>query len=1448
MARRPRSPKPPITPNDGAPENSAPESSAAPLSPPPSEEPTYEPHGEPESGPPAGQSPAPRSKPSFDWRQVNWLKVGRNLALLIVGVGILVGLALTSLNTSPGRRLLIQFATGIKLNSGLQVEIGDIDGSLYGEMTLHNVKVKDLKGVFIQSPAIHLDWRPFGYLNKHIDIRDFSSPLIEIIRQPVLNPSQTPESNGPLLPNLAIDVNRIQIDALQIDAPVMGQAHVLTITGGTHIRRKRVQVNTLVVSEKRDRLRLVVDARPNDNRLDMKADLTAPADGVAAGLLKFDKAFTAGLSGQGTWKQWNGRAVANFGEDNLMDLAVNAQNGVFHISGSTHPDQVLTGETVALLTPALMIDLKTTLKDRALDSVMAVWTDAVRIDAKGVVDLGANHFRKLELHGRLLKPDVLGKDFTASDLRADLLLDGDFKTPRIDYDLAAKRFELGQIHLTGFTAKGKSRVTDTGVVVPIAAQLTSLTGINERVDPLLTHLTLNGDVRLENGKLSSSTVRLASDRIKATATLTGDLNANRYVANLKANLNNYPVAEVGVVNLATTAAVTINRGKVSVTGQANAQTTRITNAGIDGFLGGNAKLSGGYAYTEDGTVVLKALSGKAPKFTLIGASGLLTRTGGIQLQAKANSTQYGPLDVVASGSLDHPNAIVKAANPGLGVKMVDVTARLTATPQGFQVNADGGTAYGPFLADALVMTGKPLKIDIHKATFAGIDASGLLTQTDAGPFAGTLAIGGSGLKGTAVLSSQGGDQAAIVNATGNAVTVPGDMKLYVGRAIIAANIVLHDQMTLNADVQMADMRYQDFVLATGRAKLAMTGENGTVQAIATGKKDVPFNIALNGTIAPETYTFAAQGKANDIAFRLNHPAVIRKSGDEWILKPVKIVMSTGDIDLSGRFGDTLKAQARLNNLDLSLANMVQQDLGLTGMVNGAIDFSRIGNGFPTARANLTISRFSRSSAAVVSAPVDIALDAQLNPDRRPDDNYVHALIRQGSATVGQAQIRLAPANGGDWVADLQSGAISGGVRYNGPAGVLFSLSGLPRQTLSGAVAVAADVSGSINQPHFAGVIKANSLTYDNEDLGTRITAIALDGKFTDDRLELTQFTGRAGEGTVSGAGWIGLAATQKFPMSVHVEMTNARLARSESINSTVSGTIDITNTEADGGLIKGDLRLPQFKYVIVKQKAAEVPVLDGVRRKGEDRTPAPSAQSLPAFWRLDIQARADNQIFVSGMGLESEWSARMRINGTTKDPRVVGTLKVVRGNYTFAGRSFDIDNGTITFDGGPVADPEINLSASATVQDIQGVIKVTGSAQRPSIAFSSSPALPQDEILSRLLFGESVANISATEALQLASAVNGLNGGKDYLNPLGALRAATGIDRLRVVSADTSTGRGTSLAAGKYLTNNVYVEIVTDTKGFTATQLEIALSRSLSILSTMGNMGSGASVRYSKDY
>jgi translocation and assembly module TamB len=145
-------------------------------------------------------------------------------------------------------------------------------------------------------------------------------------------------------------------------------------------------------------------------------------------------------------------------------------------------------------------------------------------------------------------------------------------------------------------------------------------------------------------------------------------------------------------------------------------------------------------------------------------------------------------------------------------------------------------------------------------------------------------------------------------------------------------------------------------------------------------------------------------------------------------------------------------------------------------------------------------------------------------------------------------------------------------------------------------------------------------------------------------------------------------------------------------------------------------------------------------------------------------------------------------------------------------------------------------------------IAVTGTALRPAIAFSSTPALPDEELLSRLLFGQSIANISAPEALQLGAALASLKGGGG-LDPINKLRKAVGLDRLRIVPADVATGRGTSVAAGKYLTRRLYAEVISDGRGYNATQLEFRVTSWLSLLSAVSTIGrQSINARISHDY
>src|SRR3546814_4332241 len=125
----------------------------------------------------------------------------------------------------------------------------------------------------------------------------------------------------------------------------------------------------------------------------------------------------------------------------------------------------------------------------------------------------------------------------------------------------------------------------------------------------------------------------------------------------------------------------------------------------------------------------------------------------------------------------------------------------------------------------------------------------------------------------------------------------------------------------------------------------------------------------------------------------------------------------------------------------------------------------------------------------------------------------------------------------------------------------------------------------------------------------------------------------------------------------------------------------------------------------------------------------------------------------------------------------------------------------------------------------------------PQVAFSSVPGLPQEESVARILCGDSITSLTPLQAVQLASSLNALRGGGGGLSLLGTLQSATGIDRLRILGPDVTHGRGTALAAGQYISDEIYIAVITAARGYTATQPEISMPRAMSLLIHAGSSG-----------
>ncbi|MEO7690125.1 MAG: translocation/assembly module TamB domain-containing protein [Sphingomonas sp.] len=1371
-------------------------------------------------------------------------------AIAIATLVVAAVLAVFALDTGPGRRFLVDRLSGYQTASGLKVEVGGLEGSIYGKLQIRDLRLSDPRGVFATAPRIDLDWRPFAYLRNHIDIRSATAPLITVGRLPQLKPTPS-DPNAPILPDLDVDIGRLKVDRIVLGALVTGARRDVALDSKVHIADGVAQLTGHAAAlNAGDRLTIALDAVPDKDRLVIDARLDAPTGGIVADMAGLTQPLVARIGGRGSWSAWQGKAIATLGGQALAGLDVQAQNGTFTVRGPLHPGVLMAGPVERLTAPQLLVDLTATLANRRADTRLSLRSDALAVNAKGMIDLGQSRFDAFSVDARLLTPGSIAPNLNGRDVRASLLLDGAFAQPLVDYKISAAALGFGSTVAEGLYAEGRSQVDAGRMLIPVSARVARVTGLNAAAGGLLTRLSINGDLAVSNGTILSDNLRLRSPQIDATAVVIADIGKGLYKGALKGRINDYKISGIGVINLFTDVKLaSVASGGFGLVGRFALDTVRLDNSGVANFLGGRASVSGAIGYDPKGVFVVRDLRVSAPRFRMVGGAGRYQPDGRIAFAGKGVSAQYGPLDLAVSGTAERPIMVLHAARPNVGVQLSNVAATIRGTGTGYAVTATGGSPYGPFNADVLVRTGGgPLTIDIHRARFAGVNFAGTVRQVAAGPFAGRLTAAGSGINGVVDLSALGAVQRAHIAARANGAHIPGQAGLVIDRAIVDATVTLYAKAPeIVADVQLAGVRQGEFFLQTARAKVNYVGGRGTAQLVATGRSSASFRVAANAELSPDLYRVAATGNLAGIAFRLAAPAQIRKVSGSYVLLPATIVLPQGQVLVAGRYGERLEFQSRFQNMDMAILNAFATNAGVGGRATGSLDFVKAGSGAPDANLRLDIKGFTRSGAATVSTPVDIAAQGQI----RANGDNLDAVIRRSGAVIGRVQVRLQPR--GTTLSALSDAPMSGGIRYNGPADVLSSLSGIAGQTLSGPIGIAADFSGTPAAPQLNGVIRANALAYDNQTYGTRLSALRVTGRFTNDRLEISELSGRAGRGTISARGSIGFGANAGYPIDVRATFANAQLARSDALGATVSGDVAITNSAANGALISGTLVLPDVRYEVIRQGAAEVAELQGVRRKGTSRAQAAreaAAEGPPGLFKLNLRIRADNRLYVSGMGLESEWSADLRVRGTSAAPVVVGNVDLVRGTYSFAGRRFDLDqNSVIRFEGGAPSNPVLSLKATGSVSGTAITINISGHAQNPQISFTSSPSLPQDELLSRILFGNSVTSLSPIQALQLAAALNSLRGSGGGLNPLGKLRSASGISRLRILGADEATGRGTAVAAGKYISNNIYVEIVTDTKGFTATQLEIALSKALSILSqTGGANGTAINLRYSKDY
>tara|TARA_R110002033_G_scaffold82668_3_gene133557 strand:+ start:315 stop:4487 length:4173 start_codon:yes stop_codon:yes gene_type:complete len=1385
------------------------------------------------------ESPAARSR--------RWRWPLRSLLALAVLAGLALAGAALWLDSDAGHRFIIGQVEALAPETGLRIRVGEIDGSIYSEAEVKGLTLSDPKGTFFRAETVAVDWNPLAWIFNELNISEAVIKNARLDRLPDLIDTG---KDQPLLPGFDIYIGAFRADNMALGKAITGSEQLANLSGSADIRAGRAMVHLdATTTGSGDKLFLALNAEPERKKLDIDAEVIAPAGGVLAGALGLERDLAVTVKGDGSWQKWNGELNALSNGDSLAQITLEATDGLFAYDGNLTGAVMPAGLAQKLASPRLLVKGTARFENRLASLDLEARSKALVLTAQGGVDLGRASLDAMRIESRLIDPSALARNLKAQDFELKALLNGKFSELRYQYLLTAPQLAIGKTLLTGVRGEGEGRREAGGWNIPLELSVGTVIGNGELLKRLLSGFTATGLLRLEKDVLFAERARVSTGTAKGTLDFEMRPSTGDFGINIAATAPSFAMPGVGVADIIANIDLGPGNGGLALDGQIDARLRRFDIAFLRELAGGLPRLQTGLSLGPDGRLRFTSLNVKAPDLVFRG-SGKQTGAATFTFQGSGSQNSYGPFDLKLDGPLERPKIALLLDSPLPAAGLSAVRLDLDPVKAGFSYTAVGGSTLGPFSSEGAIVTapGQDTAVRVDRLLVSDTLATGTILTTARG-LSGTLAVSGGGVNGDVLFRPGDGRQLIRANLKAENARFDGNPPLFIRTAQLDADIVLIEgRSNIDATLRAQGISRGELVVGRIAGNAKLTNGKGTATFAVAGTRGSTFEFQAKADISPDLYRITGAGEFESRSLRLARPLELRRVGDGWTASPTTISYGSGSVRLSGRWGGgDSRLDLAMAKMPLSLLDIAYGDLGLGGTASGTVKLSQTGAQVPVGDARLTVKGLTRSGLILTSTPVDLGLNIAISQRNAA----ARGIIRSpGGKTIGRFQGRVTGLGTGRWQDELLRRPLFAQARFNGGAESLWRLTGVETFDLTGPVAASADVSGSLANPQIKGQVRTSSARLESPLTGTVVSNIKAAGQFDGSRLVLSNLTGTtANGGAVSGSGSFNFAVApgEGIGISVDVDARQAALIARDDFAATVTGPIKIRSSP-DGGLISGDVVLNR-SFFRFGQASARASLPDIKTREINRRADERPVRVRDRPWRFDLTANAPNRLRVEGMGLDSEWSANLKISGPVDNFAMVGTANMLQGNYTFAGRRFRLERGRIRFVGNQPVNPILDIEAEANLTGLNATINVTGTGNEPEIAFASIPALPQDELLSRILFGASIANLSAPEAVQLAAAVASLNSSGGGLDPINQLRKAVGLDRLRILPSDTDAGSGTSIAAGKYITRRIYVELITDGKGYSATQLEFQITRWLSILSTISTLGrQSANVRVSKDY
>ncbi|MBN9508651.1 MAG: translocation/assembly module TamB domain-containing protein [Alphaproteobacteria bacterium] len=1299
----------------------------------------------------------------------------------ILGIVIAVPVVLlAALNTDPGRRLAERAVAAV---SGEQVIVEGLSGRFPDAPRVALITLRDAHGRWAEVHDASLDWAPLDLARGVVKVRRLAATAIALDRLP-------PSSGGGGTPSgtsfgWRVDVLALRVDRVSLGKAVLGEPAAFAVDGAATLTSSEDGNVTLTLQRLDGSGSYAAEGKFTQRGLSARVTAREPPNGFAASLAGARNLGAITLNAQldGPWSQAATR------------LTLSA--GALHAEVKGHLDVRSRGGDLRITASAPAMAPRADLAWTSVAVDVRVWGTLTHPDARGM--LRVTGLRAAGASAERVAADVSD---SAGHAKIHASIDG-VKVPGPKPDLLAT---------APITLDAEARTDSAGFPTTFA----------------LTHplIALQGETDSAGGLRAKAHVVLPD--LAAIATAAGLDATGRAEFDLSASQSD------GATTVDATGTVGILGGQVplpALIGPAakldagirlTGSEITLSHLAVDGkslSLRSQGKLADGRLQL-DWQSTLSDLSALAPTIHGTAVAGGkvdgLTENFALDASVTANVGLTGadrqPIrltlagrglpnkpeaTVTVEGSLDSaPVALAIAAE-----RAADGTLSISVERGGWKsAHAEGTLRLSP---NAVWPTGE-LSLGIDKLR----DLQGLLGR----PIAGRL---------TAHLdaSDQNGHSALRIDSNlQDATLAPA---LTIQQAKLSGSVL--DPLTdpnVDGKLDLVGVRASGTEIA---ARLSAKGREpalslklvSTAQGVAAGPMKADADAILDAHGRSVVIT-SMQANLAGASVRLRGPARI-DFADGLAIDRLNLALQRATLEVAGRVLPTLELSASLRDLTPDALRSLVPDLDADGTVSAE------------ARLRGTLTRPSGTVHLAASG-----FRSRVDPLRGLPAASLNADITL-NGTAATLRLRLAAGSNTitvDGQVPIPGATPPNALRLHGNGilnlATINPLIGGGGQRVRGTARLDTVITGSISAPEVAGSVRLTGGDVEDFGSGAHLTDVTARVDGAGHKLQLSDLSARAGQGTIHVRGDVGLSGS--MPIDLTIAARNATPLSSDRLTATFDSDLTLRGDLQGPLAVDGTVKVTRADFRIPERLPAIIPVLQ-VRRPDQ---PAPAPAPAPPPVALDVTVIAPGQIFIRGRGVFAELAGRVHISGTTVAPVPDGPFRLKRGSVSLAGRNLEFTSGTIRFEGSSTLDPALNLVATSSNGNITATLTIGGFASAPKITLSSVPELPQDEVLAQLLFRQSAGSLSPLQLAEIAASLAQLSGlGGGAFDPLNRVRQELGLDRLNV--GGSASGSGAAVEAGRYLAPGVYLGARQATSGAgTQATVQIDLLRGLKLETSVG--------------